>query len=231
MTNYSLKLLASSLALAILSACGGGSSDAPAVAATGSNATASTPVVPVVTPSTPDSPLSKYVGTWLHKCYYNSNETLVLTATNNGITLSGNDKDEYFDNIGCTGAVIATNTTAAPQPIQYVSTETNRSATLIDRDLADNLKLQAAFTGNFDIISIVDAPSQYTGSGVSTKLVNGKTEVTITRSNGVSSIHTIDPTTSEVRKIALTIRNGELLMCKQLPGAVPSFECDWTYHH
>jgi hypothetical protein len=228
MTNYSLKLLASSLALAILSACGGGSSDAPAVAATGSNATATTTVVPVVTPSTPEGPLSKYVGTWVHKCEYDSNETLVLTATNNGITLSGNDKEEYFDNIGCTGAVIATSTTAAPQPLQYISTETNRSATLIDRNVADNLKLQATFTGNFDIISTVNGTPQYTGSGVSTKLVNGKTEVTITRSHG-SSTRTIDPTSTE-RKIAVTIRNGELLMCKQLPGAVPSFECDWTYH-
>ena len=226
MTNYSLKLLASSLALAILSACGGGSSDAPAVAATGSNATATTPVVPAVTP---EGPLSKYVGTWIHKCESDSNETLVLTATNNGITLSGSDKEEYFDNIGCTGAVIATGSSAALQPIQYISTETNRNATLIDRNVDDKLKLQATFTGNFDIVSTVNGTPQYTGSGVTTKLVNGKTEVTITSSNGRSIIHTIDPSPT-VRKIALTIRNGELLMCTQLPGAVPSFECDWTYH-
>jgi hypothetical protein len=150
MTNYSIKLLASSLALAILSACGGGSSGNP-VAATGSNATATTPVTPVVTPSTPEGPLSKYVGTWLSTCKRGEISTVTLSTSNNVNTITATGKSEYFEKENCTGSIVATSTDAQALQMQYVATEANRSATLVDYSLLVQPTTPNTFNATFDV--------------------------------------------------------------------------------
>ena len=117
MKTITLKFAASSLLLAVLSACGGGSSsavDQPTVAATPSAVTAA----PVATTAAPDAvapaaptvarPLDKYVGVWKSDCSQAARTTFTITNPRNDGTLDVSTRDDVHDKFGCLGAIIAT---------------------------------------------------------------------------------------------------------------------------
>lgn len=67
------------------------------------------------------SPLAKYIGTWKSACNVREQETVIITEGSNGAIVT-NYKEEYFTEIGCTGAVLMTYAYSSNPSATYVDT-------------------------------------------------------------------------------------------------------------
>ncbi|CAN7672927.1 hypothetical protein LJR289_005266 [Pseudoduganella sp. LjRoot289] len=179
------------LALAILlSACGGGG---------GSSGSGNTPLPD---PTPPGGPLKKYEGVWLDACDSHSRDSTTIAAANGGNTLLMSVKTEFYANAGCTGAVVATGTYPGPAvTFNYSSAVQNAS-----------IKLPSGETVTA-AVDVGDASASgqaiaFTGSGVSSRIVNGRTVWHIEFSQGSTDVQ-FDLATG-TSKGGLLLRNGEL---------------------
>lgn len=179
------------LALAtVLTACGGGGGGAGSGAAP----------LPDPTPST--GPLKKYEGAWIAPCEGHSRETTSMVAANNGNTLQLNLKTDFYANTGCTGVIIATATYSGPViTLNFTSTVKNASVKLASGETV---------TADVDVGGTVAAgqTATITGTGVTSRIVNGKTVWTFAFSEGSAEAQ-FEPVTGTGTG-ALTLRNGEL---------------------
>jgi len=179
------------LALAtVLTACGGGGGSAGSGAA------------PLPDPTPSAGPLKKYEGSWIAPCETHSRETTSMVAANNGNTLQLNLKTEFYANVGCTGAIIATATYSGPViTLNFTSTVKNASVKLASGETV---------TADVDVGGTVAAGQTVTitGTGVTSRIVNGKTVWTFAFSEGPAEAQ-FEPITGTGTG-ALTLRNGEL---------------------
>lgn len=174
----------------LLSACGGG----------GGSAGSGTSPLPDPTPA--GGPLKKYEGVWLDACDSHSRDSTSIVATNGGNTLLMSVKTEFYANTGCTGAVVATGTYPGPAiTLAYASTVQNASLKLPSGEIVT----AAVDTGDATASgqSII-----FTGSGVTSRLVNGKTVWHIEFNQGSTDVQ-FDLATG-TSKGGLLLRNGEL---------------------
>jgi hypothetical protein len=159
-------VLACVAAASVLSACGGGGSGA------------SGPVTPPAT-----APFAKYVGDWKDACQFHHRETVTVAITAaSATTVTLSDRIEYFDNADCSGALVATGVYSAPiATLQYVATENNAIV---------HLQSGLSLTGAVDrgTAAASDATVSFSGSGVSSSVLNGKTVWHIAYSGGGTDI-------------------------------------------
>ncbi|NRR31224.1 hypothetical protein HSX11_13630 [Oxalobacteraceae bacterium] len=169
----------------VLTACGGGgggSTDNPA---------------PVVT-----SPFAKYEGEWKDACQFHHRETSSFAVTNSATTIAISNKIEYFDNEDCTGAIVATGVYSQPiARVNYSSTDTNASVKLQNGETVTGVVDRGTAVGT-------DANVTFTGSGVTSSVVNGKTIFKISYTGGSTEIR-ID-SISGASPGGLMLRNGQL---------------------
>ncbi|MBC3918110.1 hypothetical protein H8L32_11530 [Undibacterium sp. CY18W] len=200
-----IKLLGLSVVTAmLLAACGGGSGgSAPAT------------VAPVDTSS---GPLSKYAGIWNQGCQNHEIETTTITATSGGSALSMAQKIEYYENLNCTGAIVATGTYTSPILVaQHVRTEANATVKMLTGETVASSVDVVNATANGAVVNFV-------GSAVSSSVVNGKTtwkfvfkDTTITR--------TIEVSSGSVQG-AFMLRNGELFFIQAIGNSNTAFAVD-----
>lgn len=150
----------------VLSACGGGGSSAGSV----------------VNPPT-TAPFAKYVGDWQDVCQFHHRETItVATLTASATTATLSDRIDYFDNEDCTGALVATGVYSKPiATLQYVTTENNATVHLQSGQSLVGAVDRGAATAS-------DATVSFSGSGVSSSVVNGKTVWHIVYNGGSTDI-------------------------------------------
>ncbi|MFZ6719664.1 hypothetical protein [Undibacterium sp. Ji49W] len=200
-----IKLISLSvLSAMVLAACGGGS---------GGSATAT--VAPVDTSS---GPLSKYAGVWNQGCQNHEIETTTITATSGGSALSMAQKIEYYENLNCTGAIVATGTYTSPILVaQHVRTEANATVKMLTGETVASSVDVVNATANGAVINFV-------GSAVSSSVVNGKTtwkfvfkDTTITQTIEVSS---------GSAQGAFMLRNGELFFAQAIGNSSTAFAVD-----
>ncbi|MFZ6775897.1 hypothetical protein ACO0LD_03630 [Undibacterium sp. Ji83W] len=203
-----IKLIGLSVMTAmLLAACGGGSGgSAPAT------------VTPV---DTSTGPLSKYAGVWNQGCVNHGIETITVAATSAGSALSVSQKIEYYENVNCTGAIVATGTYTSPVLVaQHIRTEANATVKMLTGEtVASSVDLVNA-TANGAVINFV-------GSAVSSTVVNGKTtwkfvfkDTTITQTIEVSS---------GSAQGAFMLRNGELFFVQAIGNSPTAFAVDSRY--
>ncbi len=200
-----IKLIAvSSISIAILAACGGGGSD---------TTTAST--------AADVGPLTKYEGVWGQGCDDHSRDTYTFAASNNGTSLAITNKMEYFANENCTGAIVATGTYAQPEVmLQYIKTEANAPVKMLTGEI---------ITASVDVGTAVGSGEaiKFTGSGVTSSVVNGETVWHIVYNNGSTDLTVNDsPGTAQG---ALLLLNGELLELSPANNSATSFNVDSRY--
>jgi hypothetical protein len=187
-----------------ISACGGGGG--------GSDAAATTAVV---------GPLTKYEGTWGQGCDSHERTTYNFTASNGGTSLAITEKSEYFDNAGCTGAIVATGTYSRPEIVaQYNKTEANAPVKMLTGQMV---------TGSVDVVTAEGSGEaiNFTGSGVTSSVVNGKTVWHIVY-NGGSNDLTVDIKTGS-QQGGLLLLNGELLELDLANASATSFNVNSRY--
>ncbi len=198
MKRHTIKFLCTGLAVLVLSACGGGDSDAP--------------------PPTVAGPLAKYEGIWKDGCLSNNRETTTISSSNNGAALAVTFKDEFFDKTGCTGAVVATGTYGPPQPpmtVSYKETVANASVKLLTGQT-----IQATV----DRISAVGsgASMTYAGTGVTgPTIVGGKQTWRIAYSGGNITVQ-VEPLSGTIDG-ALLLHNGALLTLTPVGNSTTSY--------
>ncbi|MDC8756445.1 hypothetical protein [Janthinobacterium fluminis] len=130
-------LVALSATLALLAGCGGGGSSASD------------------TPGTSAPALAIYAGTWVEQCDGHQQFSLTMTLASNG-TLSASAKTQYYDEVGCTGAIVATSLESQDNQISHTGT-TNANVVLSPNGQATPIK--------FDNVSVTVAPFKRTISG------------------------------------------------------------------
>jgi len=192
----------------LLSACGGG----------GSGGSAPATVTPVDTSA---GPLSKYAGVWNQGCQNHGIETTTITATNAGSALSMSQKIEYYENVNCTGAIVATGTYTSPVLVaQQVRTEANATVKMLTGETVASSVDVVNATANGAVINFV-------GSAVSSSVANGKTtwkfvfkDTTITQ--------TIEVSSGSVQG-AFMLRNGELFFVQAIGNSTTAFAVDSRY--
>lgn len=175
---------------ALLSACGGG----------GGSAGSGTATFPAPAPS--GGPLKQYEGTWTAPCGTHTRETTTMAATNGGNSLQFNLKTDFYANLNCTGAVIATATYSGPVvTLDFTNTVQNASIRLTNGETV---------TGTVDVGSAVANGQTVTlsGTGVTSRIVDGKTVWRFEFSEGSADAQ-FEPL-SGTGTGALTLRNGEL---------------------
>ena len=187
MKKSTLNVMAISFAVAVLTACGGGSDDSDTGPLAG--------------------PLSKYEGTWTRGCDgENERQTFSFTALDNGAKLGMNMQNEFFQEANCTGAIVATGTYGPPQPaatVSYVETVANASVRLLNGQTiqASVDRVSAAGSG---------ASFTYTGSGVlGTTVIRSKKYWRIAYGGKSSLVNVSD--SSGTSAGALLLLNGEML--------------------
>lgn len=174
--------LASSMAM--LSACGGGSSSAE-------------PTLPPVA-----QPFAKYEGAWKTACQFHHRETYTLVSSNNATQLSIVDQSDYYANDDCTGAVVATGVFSQPiAKLLYASTLANATVKLQTGENITDTVDRGTGTG-------ADAQVSFSGSGVTSSIVNGKTVWHIAYNGGSTDVH-VD-TVQGASPGGLLLRNGQL---------------------
>jgi hypothetical protein len=144
-TNCALGVLAALL----LAACGGGGS-APA--------------------DTPASKLAPYMGKWVHPCYGYQLASLTMSeaaGVEGGVTIV--NKSEYFQRIGCSGAVVATETYSTNTTATYTSSS-DTSLSFAPGAAGVSTRIDH-FT-----LSSPAYRSTLTGSGVTHPVTNGQAE-------------------------------------------------------
>ena len=200
------RLAAGLVLLTTLAACGGGSA--------GSDQGIPTQVA---------GALQKYEGVWVRPCAAHNRDTMTLTASNSGATLSFNIKTEYFANVDCTGAVVATGTYAqAATVLQYTSTV---------KDANVRMPSGETVTANVDQgnATATTTPITFSGSGVTSTTVNGKTVWHIQFSQGSTDVQTNLGT--GVTSASLALRNGELLVLSVSGNSGNTFNVETRLTH
>ncbi|MRV75131.1 hypothetical protein GJ700_25785 [Duganella sp. FT92W] len=148
--------------------------------------------------------LQKYEGVWIRPCAAHNRDTMTLAASNGGATLSFTIKTEYFANVDCTGAVVATGTYAqAATVLQYTGTVKDASVRMPNGETVTASVDQGNATAT-------TTPITFTGSGVTSSTVNGKTVWHIQFGQGSTDVQTNLGT--GVTSASLALRNGELLV-------------------
>lgn len=181
------RLPAGLVLLTALAACGGGSG--------GSDQGIPTQVA---------GALQKYEGVWIRPCAAHNRDTMTLAASNNGTTLSFTIKTEYFANVDCTGGVVATGTYAqAATVLQYTGTVKDANVRMPNGETVTANVDQGNATATTSAIT-------FTGSGVSSTTVNGKTVWHIQFGQGSTDVQTNLGT--GVTSASLALHNGELLV-------------------
>ncbi len=183
------RLAAGSVLLTALAACGGGSG--------GSDSGQGIPTQVA-------GALQKYEGVWIRPCAAHNRDTMTLVASNAGATLSFTLKTEYFANADCSGAVVATGTYGqAATVLQYTGTVKDANVHMPNGEVV---------TVNVDQgnATATTTPITFTGSGVTSSVVNGKTVWHIQFGQGSTDVQTNLGT--GVTKASLALRNGELLV-------------------
>lgn len=204
MKNVKL-IVVSSISVAFLAACGGGGGSDTKTAATDVG------------------PLTKYEGTWGQGCDSHERDTFTFTASNGGTSLAITEKMEYFANEDCTGAIVATGTYAKPEiALQYTKTEANAPVKMLTGEI---------ITASVDVGTAVGSGEaiKFTGSGVTSSVVNGETVWHIVFNNGSTDL-TVD-IKSGTQQGALLLRNGELLELSPINSSATSFNVDSRYIH
>lgn len=148
--------------------------------------------------------LQKYEGVWSRPCAAHNRDTMTLAASNNGATLSFTIKTEYFANADCTGAVVATGTyPQAATVLQYTGTVKDANVRMPNGEVVTVNVEQGNATAT-------TSPITFTGSGVTSSTVNGRTVWHIRFSQGSTDVQTNLGT--GVTSASLALRNGELLV-------------------
>lgn len=129
------------------------------------------------------APFAKYVGEWKDVCQFHHRETItVATLTASATTATLSDRIDYYDNADCSGALVATGVYSKPiATLQYVTTENNATV---------HLQSGQSLTGVVDrgTATASDATVSFSGTGVSSSVVNGKTVWHIAYSGGGTDI-------------------------------------------
>jgi hypothetical protein len=195
-------ILAVALSTSFLAACGGGGDSAPADASVASV-----------------EPLTKYEGVWQDTCTGNQRETYTLVASNSGTTLSNTYRNEFFENAGCTGAVVATGTYSAPMvTMQYIETVPSASIKrLAGTTVTSSIdRVTASSTAGYYLT--------YIGSGVTSSSVNaGATTARIVYTNGSTDItHDAIPTSSV--QAAVLLETGSFSTLVPIGSSTSTFQ-------
>jgi hypothetical protein len=174
-------------------------------------------------PTQVSSALQKYEGVWVRPCAAHNRDTMTLAASNNGATLSFTIKTEYFANVDCTGAVVATGTYAqAATVLQYTGTVKDASVRMPNGEIVTTNVDQGNATAT-------TAPITFTGSGVTSSVVNGKTVWHIQFSQGSTDVQTNLGT--GVTSASLALRNGELLVLSVSGNSTNTFNVESRLTH
>ncbi len=186
MKTITLKLAASGVLLAVLSACGGGSAPVPPLPngvvlttsipspATPMDSTATAPTTVVITPATSAAganALAKYVGSWKYCDDKYIRSTDIITPTAGSNTLDVNSIIEVFANANCTGAVRATGRFNKPNTtIKFINTVDGATVKLLS---AETIK---ASVDRVDYVMPARSLS-FVGEGVQLKNIGGSISV------------------------------------------------------
>lgn len=183
----------------LLSACGGGGGGP-----TGQN------TQPV------SAPFAKYEGDWKDVCQFHHRETVTMTASTSGTSVSMSDRIEYFANEDCSGALVATGVYSQPiAKLQYITTETSATVKLQNGETVTGSVDRGVGVGS-------DATVSFTGSGVTSSIVNGKTVWHIAYAGGSTdiSINSVSGATPG----GLFLRNGQLYILTSSAGSTTSYD-------
>lgn len=198
-------VLLTAFAAAALTGCGGGGNSGQGLPAQVSNA------------------LQKYEGIWIRPCAAHSRDTMTLAASNNGATLAFTIKTEYFANADCTGDVVATGAYTQPATVlQYTGTVKDANVKM------PNGETVTASVDQGDA-SATTFPITFTGSGVTSSVVNGKTVWHIQFSQGSTDVQT--NLSTGVTKASLTLRNSTLLVLSVSGNSSNTFDVTSTLTH
>lgn len=160
--------------------------------------------------------LQKYEGVWIRPCAAHNRDTMALATSNNGATLSFTIKTEYFANADCSGAVVATGTYQQPSIVmQYTGTVKEASVKLRNGETVTTGVDQGTTSASSEAIT-------FTGSGVTSSVVGGRTVWHITFSQGATDVY--PNLNTGTGKTALTLRNGELLVLEASGNAGNTFD-------
>ncbi|GAB2882036.1 hypothetical protein GCM10027277_58730 [Pseudoduganella ginsengisoli] len=160
--------------------------------------------------------LQKYEGVWIRPCAAHNRDTMTLAASNGGATLAFTIKTEYFANVDCTGAVVATGTYKQPSIVmQYTSTVKDANVKLRNGEVVTQGVDQGTTAASSEAMT-------FTGSGVTSSVVGGKTVWHITFSQGSTDVY--PSLNTGVGKTALALRNGELLVLEATGTAGNTFD-------
>lgn len=149
MATTTCKIMATGIALAILTACGGGSADDGAAVS--------------------DSPLTKYVGSY-QSCDMDNELLIVNISQQSSDILNMSLQTNYFSNKNCTGDLIATETLSSPFTVSYKSTESalvyglesNAITTTIDSVLVTLPAITISLTGPGVAGNCINIPNKRT---------------------------------------------------------------------
>lgn len=200
-----LTALASAAVATVLTACGGGGNSGQGLPAQVSGA------------------LQKYEGVWIRPCAAHSRDTMTLAATNNGATLSFTIKTEYFANSDCSGAIVATGVYAQPATVLHY-TGTVKDANV----MMPNGEIVTASVDQGDATA-TNTPITFTGSGVTSSVVNGKTVWHIQFSQSATDVQTNLGTGAT--KASLALRNSQLLVLTASGNSSNTFTVESTLTH
>lgn len=167
-------------------------------------------------PTQVSAALQKYEGVWIRPCAAHNRDTMTLSSSNGGATLSFTIKTEYFANADCTGAVVATGTYKQPSIVmQYTGSIKDASVKLRNGETVTQAVDQGTTTASGESIT-------FTGSGVTSSTVGGKTVWHITFSQGATDVY--PNLNTGTGKTALAMRNGELLVLEASGNAGNTFD-------
>jgi hypothetical protein len=196
-------------AMSMLNACGGGGSGTDAQ-----------PTLPPVA-----QPFAKYEGSWKTACQFHHRETYTLATSSNATQLSILDQSDYYANDDCTGAVVATGTySQAIAKLLYASTLANATVKLQSGENISDTVDRGTSNG-----SASDALLSFTGSGVTSTVVNGKTVWHIAYNGGSTDVHI--ESVSGASPAGLLLRNGQLYFLSAQANSSTAFDASAPLVH
>jgi hypothetical protein len=193
-------------AMSILTACGGGGSG-----------TSESTLPPVALP------LAKYEGVWKTACRFHQRETYMLTSASNATQLSIADQSDYYANEDCTGAVVATGVySQAIAKLLYASTLANATVKLPSGENITDTVDRGTGAGS-------DATISFSGSGVTSSVVDGKTVWHIIYNGGATDVHVAS--VSGASPAGLLIRGGQLYFLTAQANSGTAFDASAPLTH
>lgn len=191
-----------------LTACGGGGGQ-----------DTSQPTLPPVA-----QPLAKYEGSWKTACKFHQRETYTLVASSNATQLSILDQSDYYANDDCSGAVVATGVYSQPiAKLLYSSTVANATIKLQSGETVSDTVDRGTGTGSDAALL------SFSGSGVTSSVVNGKTVWHIVFNGGSTDVHI--ESVSGATPGGLLIRGGLLYFLTPQAGSNTAFDASAPLTH